>query len=95
MEFLTTGFIFVSLIAIALYVVGYGTSSPWWRSVVGRSLFALGLVILAVSALAATAIVFGQDYELRPVARLVTWGATAGVSVGLLVAWYRAQRRQK
>lgn len=94
MEFVTTGFIFVSLVAIALYVVGYGTGSPWWRSAVGRSMFALGLVILAVSALAATGVVFGQNYELRPAARLLTWGVTAGVSVGLLISWYRAQRRR-
>lgn len=94
MEFATAAFIFTSLIATALYVFGYGTGSPWWRSVVGRSMFALGFVIFGISCLAATAIVFGQDYELRPVARLVTWGVTAGVSVGLLVAWYRAQRRK-
>ncbi len=93
MELVTNCFIFTSLVAILLYVIAYGTRAPWWRTVVGRSLFALGCVVLAISCLGAAGVVFGQNYELRPIARLLTWGATAGVSVGLLVLWIRAQRR--
>lgn len=87
--------IFTSFGAIALYLLAYGTRAPWWRSAVGRSLFSLGIAIFAVSGLAGTAVLFGQDYELRPVARLLTWGATAFASVGLLISWWRAQRRGK
>lgn len=93
MDLATNVLIFISLGAIGTYVLAYGTRAPWWRSHAGRTLFALGVVLFAISTLAAAGVVFGQNYELRPIARLLTWGATANVGVGLLVAWIRAQRR--
>lgn len=85
--------IFTVWVTSALYVSGYGTTAPWWRSAAGRSLFSLGVVLFVLSSLAAAGVLFGQDYEFRPIARLAGWGATAAVSVGLLVTWYRARRR--
>lgn len=95
MELATNVLIFVALGAIGTYVLAYGTRAPWWRSHAGRTLFALGVVLCAVSALAAVGAVAGMHYSLRPIIRLFTWGGTAAVCVGLLIAWIRAQRRNR
>lgn len=95
MKYVTTTLVFISWIASGIYVIAYGISARWWRTTVGRSMMALGAAIFAVSTLAGTSAIFGQDYTTRPVIRLGVWLVTAGVTVGLCSALYRAQLRKR
>jgi ABC-type dipeptide/oligopeptide/nickel transport system permease subunit len=85
----------MSALGILLYVVMYASLAPWWRTVVGRAMFSLGAVILAITSLAALGQIFGTDYAARPIFRLLTWLATAGVVIGLLIALIRVQLGRK
>lgn len=89
----TTALIYASWFGSLAFVIGYTVVARWWRSTVGRQMFALGAVILAIATLAVLSQLFGQDYSARPWVRFAVWAATASVTVGLCVALVKAQRR--
>jgi hypothetical protein len=93
--YITNALIFISWAASGAYVCAYAMFAPWWRTVVGRSMIALGGAIFVISTLAVTSIIFGQDYSARPLVRLSVWLVTAGITIGLCFALYRAQLRKR
>lgn len=95
LELITSGLIYVSWLATLLFLTTYTMLARWYRSTIGRQLFALGSVFLLIATLAALSQILGQDYAARPILRLLVWLGTALVTVGLCVALYRAQLKQR
>ena len=64
-----------ALVFVALYA--WRTRGAWRGSSVGRNVMALMAVILIVSALAVSAIIWGTDWPYRNLIRMAAWGAVA------------------
>ncbi len=92
MELATTVLVWLSWLTLGAYVALYSVR-PWWRSTTGRAMFGLGLGLFALCTLAVSTRALGVDYAARPVVRLLTWGVVWAISMGLLISWWRAQRR--
>jgi len=91
----------VAVIATALgalvFVASYIrlTHGKWRSTAYGQNVMALTVVILVVSLLAVSAIVFGIDWPYRNAIRAGAWWAVAAVVWWRVVLLFRAQRHQR
>jgi predicted TIM-barrel fold metal-dependent hydrolase len=89
-----------AVIATALgalvFCVAYAwrTRGAWHKTPVGRNVMALMSVILIVSALGVTTIVWGFDWPHRDVVRFVAWALVAACVWWRVVILYRVQHRR-
>lgn len=79
-----------------VFVVFYAwrTRGAWRDSAVGRNVMALMAVILVVSALGVTTIVWGFDWPYRNAVRFIAWGLVAVCVWWRVVILWRIQHRR-
>jgi hypothetical protein len=70
-------------VGILLFTLGYMIFARWWRTAMGRNMFALALVHLITFALIVVQIDFGTSWAGRPWVRLLVFGGIA------VVYWWR------
>jgi len=97
----TNLWVVTAVIATALgalvFVISYAwlTRNAWRRSAVGQNVMALTAVILVVSLLAVSAIMFGIDWPARNAIRAGAWWAVAVIVWWRVVLLFRAQPRDR
>lgn len=64
----------------AAFVVAYGMTARWWRSLMGRGLFVQAAATSLVLSLVSGATFLGPDFPGRPYVRVVVYGL---ITVGL------------
>lgn len=82
-----------ALAFVILYA--WRTRGAWRDTAVGRNVMALMAVILIVSALAVSAIIWGTDWPYRNPIRAAAWTAIAAVVLWRVVILLRIQHRRE
>lgn len=79
-----------------VFVVLYATTThgAWRRTSIGRNVMVLTAVILVVSLLAVSTIVFGVSWPYRDIVRAGAWWAVAGTLWWRVTILLRVQRRK-
>lgn len=97
-DVITDAAVHVSWVALAAFIVLYGTRSRWYRSALGRWTMIKHVVWLLVVSLAVIAI-HAPHWVGRPWLRAVVWSAVAAVFVGqvivIAVEQHAARRRRR
>lgn len=64
------------------FTLGYGVAAPWWRSPIGRNMFAFSAAHMALFALIVASVFWGLEWAGRPSVRAMIFGV-----IGSLFWW--------
>lgn len=89
--------IIVTALGALVFVASYAwtTRGSWRHSSVGLNVMALMAVILIVSALAVSSIIWGTNWPHRDLIRFVAWGLVAACIWWRVVILYAVQHRSE
>jgi hypothetical protein len=87
--------VYAAAVPQTLFVLGYGTRSRWWASLIGRALFTKALALAMLLDLSVFADIFGYDYPHREQITLVILILIFAGSAMQLLAWIKQRRRAR
>lgn len=83
--------------SVWLFTIGYGTLAPWWRTSIGRNLFAMSMAHLSIFTLISSNLIWGLQWgdTARTWIRLFVYGSVFMVFAWWNVILFREQIRQR
>ena len=85
----------VTTVSVLVFVITYGFGAPWWRTPIGRNIFALAIAHLMIFGLVSFNLIWGLDWAGRQIVRFLIFASVASIMAWRTVIFLKEQYRAR